>query len=240
MARDPFVEEYQRSMAAVRKSRPKKRARLDMGAGTKTGESFTDQMRVERQYPAREFNPQTQGTGRATTGYDPLTSRAARAVGEALGNPGLAENWRALDENLLGLASAENAAFNLGRGEGGWWDVADIILSAPFAAAATKPFEIAGRGLARKAGPLAARLAGTRAGRYLTESRPLADAADDVVKTAFRVQPMAQRRITNKRPVVRGLPAPEKRLGLPAPGPGLPDWAAKPRGGQWRAVVGRE
>lgn len=32
---------------------------------------------------------------------------------------------------------------------------------------------------------------------------------------------------------VPALPAAEERLGLPAPGPGLPEWAAKPRGGQF-------
>ena len=44
---------------------------------------------------------------------------------------------------------------------------------------------------------------------------------------------IGQRRIANQRPVVRGLPAPEPTLGLPAPGPGLPPFASKPRGGQW-------
>lgn len=34
-------------------------------------------------------------------------------------------------------------------------------------------------------------------------------------------------------PNVKALPAPPKRLALPAPGPGLPPLASKPRGGQW-------
>jgi hypothetical protein len=40
---------------------------------------------------------------------------------------------------------------------------------------------------------------------------------------------------TRKKPVVKALPSPPKPLALPAPGPGLPDFAAKPRGGQWWA-----
>ena len=38
---------------------------------------------------------------------------------------------------------------------------------------------------------------------------------------------------TRKKPVVKALPPPPKPLALPAPGPGLPDFAVKPRGGQF-------
>ena len=41
---------------------------------------------------------------------------------------------------------------------------------------------------------------------------------------------------TRKKPVVKALPPPPPPpLALPAPGPGLPEFAAKPRGGQWWA-----
>ena len=63
-----------------------------------------------------------------------------------------------------------------------------------------------------------------RAKDYLTEGRALFD--KDFIDSPFNVT-------TNQPAAQRALPAPPKQLALPAPGPGLPSFAAKPRGGQW-------
>lgn len=63
-----------------------------------------------------------------------------------------------------------------------------------------------------------------RAKDYLTEGRALFD--KDFIDSPFNV-------IANQPAAQRALPAPPKQLALPAPGPGLPSFAAKPRGGQW-------
>lgn len=63
-----------------------------------------------------------------------------------------------------------------------------------------------------------------RAKDYLTEGRALFD--KDFIDSPFNV-------IANQPAAQRALPAPPKQLALPAPGPGLPPFAAKPRGGQW-------
>jgi hypothetical protein len=234
VAKDPFVEEYLKGMAAVRKSRPKKRAKLSLGKGTKVEPRFLDELKVENRYQPRERNPQTDGDGSSlTAGYDTKTDQAFRAIGDALGNQGPTEALRFIDDNLLGIGNAEQAAFNVGRGEGTGWDAADLAFAAPVAGAVAKPFGALARGIGRVASPLAARVAETAPMQYLREARPLVDNADDAIQTAFSVTPGAQRRITNQRPRVQGLPAPEQRLGLPAPGPGLPEYAAKPRGGNW-------
>lgn len=234
MAKDPFVEEYLKGMAAVRKSRTKKRAKLSLGKGTKVEPRFLDELKVENRYQPRERNPQTDGDGSSlTAGYDTKTDQAFRAIGNALGNQGLTENLRLADDNLFGIGNAEQAAFNVGRGEGTGWDAVDLAFAAPVAGAVAKPFSALARGVGRAVSPLAARIAETAPMQYMREARPLVDNADDAIQTAFSVTPGAQRRITNQRPRVQGLPAPEQRLGLPAPGPGLPEYAAKPRGGNW-------
>lgn len=53
--------------------------------------------------------------------------------------------------------------------------------------------------------------------------------------TTERAAPSLSVPRTRSKPVVKALPAPPKPLALPAPGPGLPEFAAKPRGGQWWA-----
>jgi len=62
------------------------------------------------------------------------------------------------------------------------------------------------------------------------EKRAATTAGKDVEKTAVRAA-----KSFAAKPKVKALPAPPKPLALPKPGPGLPDFAAKPRGGQWWA-----
>lgn len=62
-----------------------------------------------------------------------------------------------------------------------------------------------------------------------------AKAAARTAATTERAAPSLSVPRTRSKPVVKALPAPPKPLALPAPGPGLPEFAAKPRGGQWWA-----
>lgn len=181
MARDPFVEEYQKGMAAVRKSRPKKR-KLSLGKAAEKRDTFRDELSVEKYQ--QERNPQKQGSGSLKAGYDPVTDRAIRGIGELFGNPGLERNLRAVDENLIGGAAAENAAFNIGRGEGTGWDALDLAVAAPLAGAMAEPVGMAARGVKAAARPatealgsLAARVGASRPAQYLREARPLVDEA---------------------------------------------------------------
>lgn len=193
MARDPFVEEYQKGMAAVRKSRPKKR-KLSLGKAAEKRDTLRDELSVEKY--RQERNPQTQGTGTLAAGYDPMTDRAIRAIGSTLGNSALERNLRAVDENLIGGAAAEQAAFNVGRGEGTGWDALDLALAAPLAGALAKPAGLAARGVkaaaravpgAERVAGMAARAGASRPAQYLREARPLVDNADDAIQTAFKV-----------------------------------------------------
>lgn len=177
----------------------------------------------------------------ARSGYDPISDRAIRALGRITGNDQLVRNLRDIDENLLGIGDAERSAFNIGRGEGGGWDAANIALALPMAGLVDKPISLAAKAVGRAGKPLASKAGSTAAGRYLTEARPLVDEAADTVEGAFSVRPaqLGAPKVRGARPVPPvaaerlQLPAPEQRLGLPAPGPGLPEFAAKPRGGQW-------
>lgn len=83
--------------------------------------------------------------------------------------------------------------------------------------------------LPEKATVAEARAAGRAALDRITSARP----AD-----VFAARPAAQKPLAARaapRPKVKALPPPPKPLALPAPGPGLPSFAAKPRGGQWWA-----
>ena len=62
-----------------------------------------------------------------------------------------------------------------------------------------------------------------------------AKAAARTATTTERAAPSLSVPRTRSKPVVKALPAPPKPLALPAPEPGLPEFAAKPRGGQWWA-----
>lgn len=64
-----------------------------------------------------------------------------------------------------------------------------------------------------------------------------AKAAARTAATTERAAPSLSvpRTRSKPKPVVKALPAPPKPLALPAPEPGLPEFAAKPRGGQWWA-----
>lgn len=208
---------------------------------------FNADLKTKNKYRVQtKRNVQAQGDGsRMTAAYDPVTDRAIRAVGNVLGNQNVANTLRDVDANLLGVSDAENAAYNFGRGDGTLGDALSIALSAPAGGLLAKPLGLAARGIGAGAralpgAGLAARVKASRPVEYLTEARPLLDNADDAIETAFTVTPGAQRRITNQRPVVQGLPAPEQRAALPAPGPGLPPLAVKTKGGQWwpNTVIG--
>lgn len=133
--------------------------------------------------PAR--NMQTQGDGsRLTAGYDPVTDRFFRALGNTLGNQNVTENLRFIDKNLLNMSNAENAAFNFGRGEGTLSDAIDIALAAPMAGVVARPLGVVGRGLrtaarmapgAERVANLAARVAQSRPVQYMAEARPVLD-----------------------------------------------------------------
>lgn len=190
---------------------------------------FKADLKTKNKFRAR---PQTGATASAPRrgGVERTADRLA-----AFGVPiSITEAIKDVDRNLLGADETAQSLRNIITGDATAGDYVNAALSAPvIGGLAAKPVEMlaakAGRGLAR----VGKRALASRAGRYLTEARPVLDNADDAIETAFTVTPGAQRRITNQRPVVQGLPAPEQRLALPAPGPGLPSFAVKPRGGQW-------
>lgn len=190
---------------------------------------FKADLRTKNKFRAR---PQTGATASAPRrgGIERTADRLA-----AFGVPlSVTEAIKDVDRNLLGFDETAQSIRNIQSGDAGAGDYLNVALSAPvLGGAIARPLEVAAGKLGRGAMNLGRRAMGTRAGRYLTEARPLLDNADDAIETAFTVTPGAQRRITNQRPVVRGLPAPEQRLGLPAPGPGLPPLAVKRKGGQW-------
>ena len=191
-------------------------------------EPFLEQTKTEKRYPKRG------GTAAAISrprrgGIERTADRLAD-----FGVPrAITEGIKAADRELLGFDATAQSIRNIQRDEGTGEDYFNVALMTPLAGVATKPFEFGVKRLGRGAANVGRRALTSRPGRYLTEARPLADAADDTLQAALSARPVAQRRITNQRPVVRGLPAPEQRLGLPAPGPGLPDWAAKAPGGEW-------
>ena len=178
---------------------------------------FKADLKTKNKFRAR---PRTGATASAPRrgGVERTADRLA-----AFGVPlSITEAIKDVDRNLLGFDEAAQSLHNIIGGDGSAGDYVNAALSLPvIGGLAAKPVEMlaakAGRGLAR-AGE---RALASRAGRYLTEARPLIDNADDAIETAFTVTPGAQRRITNQRPVVQGLPAPEQRLGLPAPGEGV-------------------
>lgn len=201
------------------------------------------QVREALDVKRKSKKPIVQTGATARSGYDPLSDRLLRAIGRGTGNAQLERNLRSADENLIGIGEAEQSAFNIGRGEGGGWDAANIALALPMAGLVDKPISLAAKAIGRAGKPLAAKAANSAVGRYLTEARPLVDEAVDTVEGAFSVRPaqLGAPKVRGARPVPPAaterlpLPAPEERLGLPAPGPGLPEFAAKPRGGQWWA-----
>lgn len=190
---------------------------------------FKADLRTKNKFRAR---PQTGATASAPRrgGIERTADRLA-----AFGVPlSVTEAIKDVDRELLGFDETAQSIRNIQSGDAEAGDYLNVALSAPvLGGAIVRPLEVAASKLGRGAMNLGRRAMGTRAGRYLTEARPLLDNADDAIETAFTVTPGAPRQITNQRPVVRGLPAPEQRLGLPAPGPGLPPLASKPRGGQW-------
>ena len=62
------------------------------------------------------------------------------------------------------------------------------------------------------------------------EERAVATAEKDTEKAAVKAA-----KSFAAKPKVKALPAPQKPLALPKPGPGLPSFAVKPKGGQWWA-----
>jgi hypothetical protein len=68
--------------------------------------------------------------------------------------------------------------------------------------------------------------------------RVTGSAIRDAEKAVTRGALSAAGKRATKSMAVKALPAPPPRLALPAPGPGLPPFAVKPRGGQWWADKG--
>lgn len=87
---------------------------------------------------------------------------------------------------------------------------------------------LAARPLAR----LASKALPAGAARWLGGSRAMPE-IDDAVEGSFSVKPTPQQPLLAARPVPRALPAPGKQLALPNYHAPLPEYAAKPRGGQW-------
>lgn len=235
-ASDPFYQDYQRQMRRVRSARPSKDAplRLDVPNRKFSDEQIRRAMDV-RNAPARPDTGATAETPR--TFAVEWAANKLRDLG--LLSPEAVDSAVRFDNEWTGLDSSNQSFQNIvgsrsAAGDPTVGDYANVLINAPvIGGLAVKPLEMLAAKAGRGAMNLGRRALGTRAGRYLTEARPLLDNADDAIETAFTVTPGAQRRITNQRPVVQGLPAPEQRLGLPAPGPGLPPLASKPRGGQW-------
>lgn len=144
----------------------------------------------------------------------------------------------AIDRDLLGLDATGQSLHNIlgtwnKRAEPGAEDYLNVALATPIGGLAFKPVEKGLAVLGRGAKRIAAKVGDTAAGRYLTEARPLVDEAADTVDAAFSVRPSGPRRIGTSYTPPKAVEGPAPRLGLPAPGPGLPEYAAKPRGGQW-------
>ena len=117
--------------------------------------------------PSRKFK--ARDGDRLRAGYDPVTDKAFRAVGRAVGVPAVTEGLRSIDENLVGLSAAERAAYNMGRGEGSGWDVLDIATALPAAGLVDKPISFAARGVRRAVAPLASKAAESAPGRAVVK-----------------------------------------------------------------------
>lgn len=170
---DPFLS-FEQDLAAARGAKP----RVSKG-----------QVREALDVRRKSKKPVVQTGATARSGYDPLSDRLLRAIGRGTGNAQLERNLRAADENLIGIGEAEQSAFNLGRGEGGGWDAANIALALPMAGLVDKPISLAAKAVGRAGKPLAAKVGNSAAARYLTEARPLLDEATDTVEGAFSVRP---------------------------------------------------
>lgn len=182
---------------------------------------FKADLKTKNKFAAR---PQTGATISAPRrgGVERTADRLA-----AFGVPmSVTEAIKDVDRNLLGFDETAQSIRNIQTGDAGAGDYLNVALAAPVVGGViAKPAELAVGKLGRGAMKLGRKALDTRAGRYLTEALPVLDNADDAVEAAFRVVPggeTAQRRITNQRPRVQGLPAPEARPALPAPGPRIP------------------
>lgn len=102
---------------------------------------------------------------------------------------------KAVDRELLGLDATAQSLRDLQNDEADTEDYVNIALSAPvIGGLAVKPVEMAARAAGRGAVKLGRRALGTRAGRYLTEARPLRDAPLSVRPTAATRPELAVRR----------------------------------------------
>ena len=83
---------------------------------------------------------------------------------------------KSVDRNLLGLDDTAQSLRNVMNDEAGAGDYVNLALSSPVGALALKPLELGARGIGRAAMRGGRRALDTRAGRYLTEARPVLEA----------------------------------------------------------------
>ena len=150
---------------------------------------FKADLRTQNKFRAR---PQTGSTLSAPRrgGVERTADRLA-----AFGVPlSVTDAIKDVDQNLLGLDETAQSIRNIGAGDGTAGDYVNVVLNAPvLGSLAAKPVEMlaakAGRGLMR-AGE---RALASRAGRYLTEARPLVDEALTVPARAAAPRSLAAR-----------------------------------------------
>lgn len=134
---------------------------------------FKADLRTQNKFRAR---PQTGATASAPRrgGIERTADRLA-----AFGVPlSVTEAIKDVDRNLLGFDETAQSIRNIQSGDAGAGDYLNVALSAPvLGGAIARPLEVAAGKLGRGALNLGRRAMGTRAGRYLTEARPLLDEA---------------------------------------------------------------
>ena len=224
--------------------------RIGPAAQRATGRKTTAKRKGDK---PRNLNVRVKPQAQISAPRQNAPERVLSAIGRV--SPGAEQTLRTVDDELLGLrelygAGVRGVADALGGDVYGEGDLqSDDATTLALAGALGPAFSAAGRlgGAALRRLPAGVRQGASdlaaRARRYMTEARPLADA--DYVEGVFRdlpeemgafaVRPQGQRQIATTYREPGALPAPPRVLGLPAPGPGLPPFAAKPRGGQWWA-----
>ena len=150
---------------------------------------FKADLKTKNKYRAR---PQTGSTASAPRrgGVERTADRLA-----AFGVPlSVTDTIKDVDRELLGLDETAQSIRNIQSGDAGAGDYLNVALSAPvLGGAIAKPFEVVAGKLGRGAMNLGRRALDTRAGRYLTEARPLMDKAFSVPATAAAPRSLAAR-----------------------------------------------
>lgn len=191
---DPEYQEYQRQMRRLRNVRTRRDAPLSLEVPGAKKPRYTDE-EIRRAMDIRNAAPRGNNDAIGTPRQF-LVEWGANKLGDLGVLPReVANDAIALDQNLLGIDSAAQSLHNIfgtkdAVAEPTAEDYLNVALTTPVVGGlAVRPVEMlaakAGRGLMN----VGRRALGTRAGRYMTEARPLLDEAGDAIETTFSARP---------------------------------------------------